>query len=177
MLGGDFVTDFDQRYAEPCAELLAKLTAPHGVYAVLGNHDDDREVPRALTARSFEVLKDARTRVVIGGDALELVGVGFWTRRSVALTRLLEGARDTTILLAHDPATVLRRRGARYRSGPVRTYARRPGRAARRRRAVRDRASPSCTASRDDTTRRSSSVAAWGRSTYRCGSIARRKSP
>lgn len=103
VLGGDFITDFDHRYAAPCAELLAPLTAPHGVYAVLGNHDDDREVPRALQARSIEVLKDARTRVVIGSDALELVGVGFWTRRVVALSRLLEGARDTTILLAHDP--------------------------------------------------------------------------
>lgn len=103
VLGGDFITDFDHRYAGPCAELLAPLRAPHGVYAVLGNHDDDREVPRALQAKSIEVLKDARTRVVIGSDALELVGVGFWTRRVVALARLLEGARDTTILLSHDP--------------------------------------------------------------------------
>jgi predicted MPP superfamily phosphohydrolase len=73
------------------------------VFAVLGNHDDDREVPRALAARGIAVLKDARTRVVIRGDALELVGIGFWTRRVVALTRLLEGASGATILLAHDP--------------------------------------------------------------------------
>ena len=30
----------------PVAELLAPLNAPHGVYAILGNHDDDRTWPR-----------------------------------------------------------------------------------------------------------------------------------
>ena len=42
-LGGDYVSFGDRRYAHPAAEALAPLSAPHGVLAVLGNHDDDRE--------------------------------------------------------------------------------------------------------------------------------------
>jgi predicted MPP superfamily phosphohydrolase len=103
VLGGDYVTFGDRAYVEPVAELLAPLTAPHGVFAILGNHDDDRHMPAALTARHFEVLKDARTRLEIRGERLELAGVRFWTRRLDDLARVLRKATDTVILLAHDP--------------------------------------------------------------------------
>jgi predicted MPP superfamily phosphohydrolase len=79
------------------------LTAPHGVFAILGNHDDDRDMPAALAKRHIQVLKDARTRLVINGEPLELAGIRFWTRRAVDLARVLRGARDTVVLLAHDP--------------------------------------------------------------------------
>ena len=107
VLGGDYVTFGDRAYVEPVAELLAPLTAPHGVFAILGNHDDDRHVPAALTARHIEVLKDERTRLEIRGERLELAGVRFWTRRLDDLTRLLRKAADTVILLAHDPRRLI----------------------------------------------------------------------
>ncbi len=103
VLGGDYVTFGDRAYVGPVAELLAPLTAPHGVFAILGNHDDERDMPAALAARRIEVLKDARTRIEVRGEPLELAGVRFWTRRMDDLTRMLRNAKDTVILLAHDP--------------------------------------------------------------------------
>lgn len=101
--GGDHVASGDHYYVQPSAELLAPLTAPHGVFAILGNHDDDRDMPAALTAKGFIVLKDARTRVTIRGAALEIAGIRYWTRRVDHIARILRGAAGTTVLLAHDP--------------------------------------------------------------------------
>lgn len=103
VLGGDYVTFGDRAYVGPVAELLAPLEAPHGVFAILGNHDDDRDMPAALQRQHIEVLKDARTRLEIRGEALELAGVRFWTRRLEAIARVLRKATETVILLAHDP--------------------------------------------------------------------------
>jgi predicted MPP superfamily phosphohydrolase len=103
VLGGDYVTWGDRRYVEPAAEALAPLTAPHGVFAILGNHDDDRDMPAALTARGFTVLKDARTRITIRNEPLELAGVRYWTRKVGDIAGLLRGVDAPTILLAHDP--------------------------------------------------------------------------
>jgi uncharacterized protein len=103
VLGGDYISFMDRPYAEPCAEILAPLSAPHGIFAVLGNHDDDAEVPKRLERRGVEVLKDARTSVIIRGERLDFVGIRFWTRATVDLARLLKGAGGTTVLLAHDP--------------------------------------------------------------------------
>ena len=68
VLGGDYVTFGDRDFVEPVAELLAPLRAPNGVFAILGNHDDDREMPAALTRKGITVLKDQRTRIVIRGE-------------------------------------------------------------------------------------------------------------
>src|SRR5436190_5414989 len=37
-LTGDYISQ-ERSYAAPCAELVGKLRARHGVFAVLGNHD------------------------------------------------------------------------------------------------------------------------------------------
>ena len=104
VLGGDYVTFADREYVGPVAELLAPLKAPQGVFAILGNHDDEKEMPAALVRRGFEVLKDDLTRVTIRGEALELAGIKFWTRRAPDIyERTLKNARDTVLLLAHDP--------------------------------------------------------------------------
>jgi len=103
VLGGDYVTYGDRDFVEPVAELLSPLGAPNGVFAILGNHDDDREMPAALMRKNIVVLKDRRTRVIIRGEALELAGIRFWTRRVVDIARVLKGAQDTVLLLAHDP--------------------------------------------------------------------------
>lgn len=107
VLGGDYVTYGDRRFVGPVAELLAPLaSAPHGSFAVLGNHDDDRDMPAALASRGFTVLKDQRTTLTIRGETLDLAGIRFWTRRAADVARVLQGTGETTILLAHDPRRV-----------------------------------------------------------------------
>jgi len=103
VLGGDYVTWGDRQYIGPSAEALGHLSAPHGVFGILGNHDDDHQMPAALAAKGVEVLKDARTRLTINGESLELVGIRFWTRKASDIASLTRGAMGTTILLAHDP--------------------------------------------------------------------------
>ena len=104
VLGGDYISFLDRTYAAPVAELLAPLAnAPHGSFAVLGNHDDEREVPAALSSRGFSVLKDQRTSLTIKGEQLDLAGIRFWTRSPGEVASVLKGTGGTTVLLAHDP--------------------------------------------------------------------------
>jgi uncharacterized protein len=103
VLGGDYVSFQDRRYMDGCAALVARLSAPYGVYGVLGNHDDDVEMPRELRRRGVEMLNDARTSVTIRGETLDLIGLKFWTRQTADLARLLRGGTNTTVLVAHDP--------------------------------------------------------------------------
>jgi len=103
VLGGDYVTFGDRAFVGPVAELLGSLQAPHGVFAVLGNHDDDRDMPAALAAKGFTVLKDQRTQVTIRNERLTLAGIRFWTRRAENIARVVSGVEGTVLLLAHDP--------------------------------------------------------------------------
>jgi predicted MPP superfamily phosphohydrolase len=107
ILGGDYVTWRDQRYVHPAAEALAALTAPHGVIAILGNHDDEREMPAALAAKGFTVLKDARTRLAIRGEVMDFAGIRFWTYKVADIAHVLRGAVPHAILLAHTPKRLL----------------------------------------------------------------------
>jgi predicted MPP superfamily phosphohydrolase len=107
VLGGDYVTSADRTFMEPVAELLSGLHAPHGVFAVLGNHDDDREMPAALSRHRVSVLRDQRTALTVRGERLDLAGVRYWTRRPADIARILKGAGDTVLLLAHDPRRLI----------------------------------------------------------------------
>jgi uncharacterized protein len=110
VLGGDYVTwggGPNRRYVQPAADALAPLAAPHGVYAVLGNHDDDHDMPAALAAKQFTVLRDARTRLTIRGETLDLVGIRYWTRRVPEITRVLRGAAPNHVLIAHTPSRLI----------------------------------------------------------------------
>jgi predicted MPP superfamily phosphohydrolase len=102
-LGGDYVTWGDRRYVRPSAEALAGLSAPAGVFAVLGNHDDDHDMPAALAAQGYTVLRDARTLLRVRGTPLDLIGIRYWTRRVEDISRLMRGASPNAILLAHTP--------------------------------------------------------------------------
>jgi hypothetical protein len=104
VLGGDYVSFFDRGYISPVAELLTPLAhAKHGAFAVLGNHDDERDMPAALASRGFTVLKDQRTELTINGERLDIAGIRFWTRTPGDIAAVLKGTGGTTILLAHDP--------------------------------------------------------------------------
>jgi len=103
VLGGDYVTWGDRRFVGPVAEALATLSAPQGVFGILGNHDDDHDMPAALIKNGVQMLKDARTRLTISQEALDLVGIRFWTKRVSDIASLTRGSAAATILLAHDP--------------------------------------------------------------------------
>ena len=107
VLGGDYVTRSDRKYMGSAAEALKPLTAPHGVFAILGNHDDDRNMPAALTKNGIQVLKDARTHLTLNGAPVELIGIRFWTRRPADIEAVVRGAKGTRILLAHDPRRLM----------------------------------------------------------------------
>lgn len=103
VLGGDYVTRADRQYVGPAAEALRPLSAPQGVFGILGNHDDDRDMPAALAKNGVQMLKDARTRLLIKGEPVELIGIRYWTKRGADIALLERGANGTVILLAHDP--------------------------------------------------------------------------
>jgi uncharacterized protein len=104
MLGGDYVTWGNRQFVEPAAEALGHLSAPHGIFAVLGNHDDDRDMPAALSAKGITVLRDARTRILINGEALDIAGIRYWTRKTTDIARVLRGVGTDVIMLAHTPS-------------------------------------------------------------------------
>ncbi len=107
LLGGDYVSWREHRYVQPAADALAPLSAPHGVIAILGNHDDDREMPAALAAKGFTVLKDARTRLTIRGEVMDFAGIRYWTYKVADIAHLMRGAVPHAILLAHTPKRLL----------------------------------------------------------------------
>jgi predicted MPP superfamily phosphohydrolase len=103
ILGGDYVTWGNRQYVHASADALSSLSAPHGVFGILGNHDDDRDMPAALLTRGISVLRDARTRLTINNEMVDLVGIRFWTKRHADIAALTRPATGTVILLAHDP--------------------------------------------------------------------------
>jgi uncharacterized protein len=107
MLGGDYVTmggGPNRRFVGPAADVLAPLHATHGIFAVLGNHDDDRDMPAALSAKGMTVLRDARTQIRIKGEPLDIAGIRYWTRRLDVIERIIRGASTNLVLLAHTPS-------------------------------------------------------------------------
>ena len=107
VLGGDYVTWGNRDFVQPAADALAGLSAPSGVFAVLGNHDDDHDMPAALAARGFTVLRDARTQIRIRAEPVDLIGIRYWTKRVDEISRIMRGASPNTILLAHTPSRLL----------------------------------------------------------------------
>jgi predicted MPP superfamily phosphohydrolase len=106
VLGGDYVTWGNRQYVGPSADALESLTAPQGVFAILGNHDDDHDMPAALRRKGIQVLRDARTRLTIRREPVDLVGIRFWTKRQSDIADLVRETAPTTILLAHDPRRI-----------------------------------------------------------------------
>ena len=93
---------------EPIAAELQQLRAPHGVYAVLGNHDwwyNGERVTRALRGAGLKVLENESVRIERGGRAFWLAGVAdLWTRRPDIEGALRQvGPDDPVILFTHNP--------------------------------------------------------------------------
>ncbi len=103
VLGGDYVTRRNPAYIPDAATPFGALEAPHGVFGVLGNHDDEIGVPRALRRHGVTVLRDARTRLQVRGETVDLIGLRYWTQKPTAIAALARGRAPFSILLAHDP--------------------------------------------------------------------------
>lgn len=118
---GDYVYE-SAAYSAPCAQELAALRAPHGTFAVLGNHDiwtGAEQVAANLSASGMDVLRNRALPLTVQGATLWLVGVedtgllaasfgdfrALWQPAADALARLLEAIPpdDARILLVHNP--------------------------------------------------------------------------
>ena len=107
VLTGDYSTSY-RRYIEPCAEALGGLSAPDGVWAVLGNHDhytDPELTTWALERQHITVLKNQNTNLKRGPDTLQLSGIDDWTWNATDWTKAFAGLNKAvpTILLSHQP--------------------------------------------------------------------------
>ena len=80
------------------------LSAPEGVWAVLGNHDhytDPELTTRALERQHIAVLNNAHTTIRRGPDSLQLSGIDDWSWNAVELgPRVLRPKRKDTDHLA-----------------------------------------------------------------------------
>ena len=106
-LTGDYTTAY-RCYIEPCAEALGALSAPDGVWAVLGNHDhytDPQLTARSLTRARIEVLNNANTTIRRGADTLQLAGIDDWLWAGTDWPRALYGInkKQPSLLLSHQP--------------------------------------------------------------------------
>jgi hypothetical protein len=115
VLGGDFVSvpwvGNDRKgalAAEPCAALLRQMTAPYGLWAVLGNHDegtDHKHVTHALQAENIQVLANQSQAIEHDGARVWLAGVNDVLSKTADLSKTLRRlpAGESVILLAHEP--------------------------------------------------------------------------
>lgn len=94
--------------AEPCARLLRQMKAPHGLWAVMGNHDcatDPDRVTSALRAEGIQVLSNQSVPVERDGGRFWLGGVDDVLSGGADLGATLHHvpADEATVLLAHEP--------------------------------------------------------------------------
>ncbi len=115
VLTGDFVsvplTGDDAKgalAAEPCAQFLRTMSAPFGLWAVLGNHDDNTDpefVTRALEAVGIRVLANQSAPIERDGARFWLSGVKDVMSGGADLEATLRNVpgNEAAILLAHEP--------------------------------------------------------------------------
>lgn len=125
-LTGDFVTGtnevggskseslekFDVKYVDSCARALKGLSAPLGIYGVLGNHDFwcGKEAIDAIYStfeRQLGVKWLRNENVTLAGDGgqIDILGVDDYWEKSCSLRDAFKGLRDDTVkvLLSHNP--------------------------------------------------------------------------
>jgi uncharacterized protein len=114
-LTGDFVTApsvGDPRRgaleAEPCAQLLRQMRAPYGLWAVLGNHDEDTDpehVTHALEAEGIHVLANESQAIERDGARFWLAGLNdvFSHTADVPQTLRSVPSNEAVVLLVHEP--------------------------------------------------------------------------
>lgn len=110
VLTGDYVT-FSPTYIWPVAQVLGRLRARLGVFAVLGNHDfqvDADEMTRALEGHRIKVLRNSHFALASGRDRLWMVGVDdlWWSADDLEAAMRHVPPHDPKILLCHNPVGI-----------------------------------------------------------------------
>jgi predicted MPP superfamily phosphohydrolase len=115
LLAGDFVSvplvgnaAAAAAAAEPCAQLLQQMKAPHGLWAVMGNHDcntDPDRVTSALRTHGIQVLSNRSVPIERDGGRFWLGGVDDVLCGGADLPATLHDvpADEASVLLAHEP--------------------------------------------------------------------------
>jgi len=114
-LTGDYISH-ERRFATPCAEILGRLRAHHGVFAVLGNHDhwtDAALITDLFRAEGINVLVNQGFRFEHKNAAFWLAGVDDTMVGLEDISLALAGSSEDEmkLLLAHNP--IILRRAAR----------------------------------------------------------------
>jgi predicted MPP superfamily phosphohydrolase len=107
VLGGDYSLK-DAKYIAPCFELLAGLTAPLGVYGVLGNHDYWHgldETRGGFKRAKVEELTNRGIWLRRGGSRCRLAGVDDFWMGQVEMGEALGEAKpeDACVVISHNP--------------------------------------------------------------------------
>jgi predicted MPP superfamily phosphohydrolase len=109
---GDFLTHRSGEFDTPLYQALARIRAPYGQWACLGNHDydDPDRITRRLADSGVTLLRDRLATFAIEGHALEIVGTDFVFARErhaeaygELFARLSPRGGAPRILLNHDP--------------------------------------------------------------------------
>jgi predicted MPP superfamily phosphohydrolase len=106
-LGGDYVSN-DRDYIEPCFAELARLEAPLGKFGVMGNRDHYISATATyhnMLRAGIRPVDNLGFWVESGGERIRIGGVGDLWEDTQVLGPVLEGTResDLLILLSHNP--------------------------------------------------------------------------
>jgi len=107
-LGGDMVTSALEE-VELLSDALTRLDPPHGVLAVLGNHEyhsrSTYDVAGFLRRHGVEVLLNGGQRLQRDGASLWIGGIDDWLNGQPDVDSALAGRRadEPTLLLSHNP--------------------------------------------------------------------------
>jgi len=106
LLGGDLTSSHVREYISH-REAFEVLDAPHGVFAVLGNHDHYTEavdqLSTLLEASRIRLLHNRSVNLELDGARLSLAGVDDLLRGKPDLEAALRGTQSPVILLSHNP--------------------------------------------------------------------------
>ncbi len=117
VLLGDYVIQdvIGGTFTEPevFVEILKDLKAPHGVYAVLGNHDwwlDGEQVTRAFERVGIRVLTNEAMRIERNGSTLWLAGLGDYFSHKDDLEKTMRSitSSDPILAITHTPDIFLK---------------------------------------------------------------------
>lgn len=115
VLTGDFVSvpmfgapEKGALAAVPCADLLRQMNAPYGLWAVLGNHDNDTDpqyVTAALQAHDIHVLINQSQAIERDGARFWLAGLNDVFSHDADVPKTLQSvpSGEAVVMLVHEP--------------------------------------------------------------------------
>ncbi len=108
---GDFVHNRDTtEEIDKVWPILSKLSAKHGVYSVLGNHDHTSDFNRSLywLERSGQNLRHQHAVITKDAERIIIGGAGDYLEDSLEIDKTFSASdeKDCRILLAHNPDSI-----------------------------------------------------------------------